>query len=336
MDEHGNDALDCELLRKVKAALEHSIGELNDMNGTDIQLEQFVEAFDPSSRTIHRLLAAVVKESVAPRRPSEPGSPATSLHGMSAYGSLRGGQSPAVDGGGSWMPQARRNRMSAANVDLDHVRSLMEAIEIVSPNMVGADIVGCGSPIPESRTGWSLPGQVPRGPSEQHGPAASLGAAPAGSAGYQPHTHAMRHRRTSVQVNHGPGIPIGPTRSRKRSAQIDPIEFAEYAVAHMRPSPRFTPMGSGFPLSSSASESRSSLPRSFLSGMRESHNHHAMHSAGLHLPRQNGLGDPRHGLSPNLGAGGTSREPSPGSGRSSRSPAMDAGNPLMNGDGALA
>ncbi|KAI8320471.1 hypothetical protein GQ54DRAFT_298615 [Martensiomyces pterosporus] len=274
---------------------------------------------------------------------------------MSAYSSLRGGHSPAVDGHGSWIPSSRRNRMSS-NIDLDHVRNLMEAIEIVSPNMVGADLVGTGSPIPESRSGWSLPGHVPRGQSEQHGPAASLGAAPVSGGGCA-HTHAVRHRRTSVQVPHAPGIPIRPTRSRNRSMQIDPVEFAEYAVAHMRPSPRFTPMGHGFPLSSSAaSEPRSSLPRSFLGSMRESHLHHALHAnhaqaqtqghashpvpepgraATLQLPRQNGLDEIRYGYSPHSSTGHASRETSPGSGRSSRSPAMPSSSSLMNGGSAL-
>ncbi|KAJ1932559.1 hypothetical protein FBU59_006329, partial [Linderina macrospora] len=62
--------------------------------GANVQLEQFVEALDPTNRTVSRLVTAVVKETLSPRRPSEPGSPAISI------GSMRGGHSPAVDGSG--------------------------------------------------------------------------------------------------------------------------------------------------------------------------------------------------------------------------------------------
>ncbi|KAJ1952027.1 hypothetical protein EC988_003776, partial [Linderina pennispora] len=303
--------------------------------GANIQLEQFVEALDPASRTVSRLMAAMVKEAISPRRPSEPGSPAISV------ASMRGGHSPAVDGSGVWLPNARRSRSSVANVDLDHVRNLMEAIEIVSPNMVGADI-GVGSPIPEMRSGWSLPRQAHH---EQMLPA------PANAGSYS-QTHALRHRRTSVQMSAGQGIPIRPSRSRNRSSQIDPLEFAEYAVAHMRPSPRFTPMGHGFPLSSSAtSESRSSLPRSFLAQQaRDGHmaHQHPGASALLNLPRQHGIEEARRmyaqhaslGRNCNSGLSNGSGETSPGSGRSSLSPAMhdssSSGGSLMNGSSAMA
>ncbi|KAJ2704402.1 hypothetical protein FB645_003327 [Coemansia sp. IMI 203386] len=281
--------LDNELLFKLKTILERSISDLNSAGGTDVQLHQFVEALDPQNHTIQRLMSAVVKETLAPRRPSEPTSPTASMRGTSLYGSFRGGNSPAVDGSGSWMGSVRRGRVPSTNVDLDHVRNLMEAIEIVSPHMVGADITGCGSPIPESRSGWSLPGQAAHSLSEQHSLAASFGVS-----GGDSHSHAMRHRRTSAQAGHAAGIPIRPARPRGRGAHIDPIEFAEYAVAHMRPSPRFTPMGHGFPISSSmASEPRASLPRSFRGA-------HAMQ-----LPRQHALDemhqasapsqDPQHG-----------------------------------------
>ncbi|KAJ2311692.1 hypothetical protein IWW54_002498, partial [Coemansia sp. RSA 2705] len=108
-----------------------------------------------------------------------------------------------------------------------------------------------------------------------HGLASSFGV---GSIGDQ-NTHAVRHRRTSAQPGPAQGIPIRPLRPRGRG-HIDPVEFAEYAVAHMRPSPRFTPMGHGYPLGSSmTSESRGSLPRSFrsaqplLSGLLNASNH---------------------------------------------------------------
>ncbi|KAJ1815790.1 hypothetical protein LPJ56_002564 [Coemansia sp. RSA 2599] len=271
------DPLDNELLFKLKTVIERSISDLNSAGGTDVQLHQFVEALDPQNHTIQRLVSAVVKETLAPRRPSEPTSPTASLRGTSLYGSFRGGNSPAVDGSGSWMGSVRRGRVPSSSVDLDHVRNLMEAIEIVSPHMIGADVTGCGSPIPDSRSGWSLPGQAAHSLSEQHSLAASFGV----SAG-DPHSHAMRHRRTSAQAGHAAGIPIRPARPRARGAHIDPVEFAEYAVAHMRPSPRFTPMGHGFPLSSSmASEPRASLPRSFRGA-------HAMQ-----LPRQHALDEMR-------------------------------------------
>ncbi|KAJ2880847.1 hypothetical protein FB639_002741 [Coemansia asiatica] len=268
------EPLDNELLFKLKTMIERSICDLN-----SAALHQFVEALDPQNHTIQRLVSAVVKETLAPRRPSEPTSPTASLRGTSLYGSFRGGNSPAVDGSGSWMGSVRRGRVPSSSVDLDHVRNLMEAIEIVSPHMVGADVTGCGSPISESRSGWSLPGQAAHSLSEQHSLAASFGVSGGDS---HMHSHAMRHRRTSAQTGHAAGIPIRPARPRARGAHIDPVEFAEYAVAHMRPSPRFTPMGHGFPLSSSmASEPRASLPRSFRGA-------HAMQ-----LPRQHALDEMR-------------------------------------------
>ncbi|KAI7833067.1 hypothetical protein BX661DRAFT_81946 [Kickxella alabastrina] len=277
MNTQSDAALDNELLYKLKAVLERSIADLNSAGGADIQLEHFVDAFDTQSHTIHRLMSAVVKETLAPRRPSESMSPSASLRGTSLYGSFRGGNSPAVDGSGSWMGAVRRDRIPSANVDLDHVRNLMEAIEIVSPHIVGSDVADCGSPIPEMRGGWSLPGQAGSSLSEQHTLAAAF-AAPATDI----NPHAMRHRRTSAQPMHSAGIPIRPARSRGRGAHIDPVEFAEYAVAHMRPSARFTPMGPGFPIgSAAASEPRASLPRSF----RGTH--------AMHLPRQDALDDMR-------------------------------------------
>ncbi|KAJ2375780.1 hypothetical protein IW150_002358 [Coemansia sp. RSA 2607] len=279
------ESQDNELLHKFKSVLERSIADLNSAGGTSIQLQQFVEAFDPQCHTIQRLMSAVVKETLAPRRPSEPTSPSASLRGTSLYGSFRGGNSPAVDGSGSWMGSVRRGRVPSSSVDLDHVRNLMEAIEIVSPHMVGADVATCGSPIPESRSGWSLPGQAAHSLSEQHSLAASFGVA-SGDA----HSHAMRHRRTSAQTAHAAGIPIRPARPRGRGGHIDPIEFAEYAVAHMRPSPRFTPMGHGFPMSSSmVSEPRASLPRSFRGGHMSQALADAARSHTMQLPRQHGV-----------------------------------------------
>ncbi|KAJ2908367.1 hypothetical protein GGI21_002955, partial [Coemansia aciculifera] len=274
MNTHAEDNLDGELLSKLKTVLGRAIADLNAAEGSDIQLHQFAAAFDTESRTIHRLLTAVVKETVAPRRLSPSTSPSTSMRGSSVYGSNSyfGGHSPAIDTvAGSWAGRSipRRNRLpstgvGAASVDLDHVRNLMEAIEIVSPHMVGADLTACGSPIPESRSGWSLPGQAAQGLLEL----GSLGASA------DVHMHNARSRRTSAQTGHAAGIPIRPSRPRGRGGHIDPVEFAEYAVAHMRPSPRFTPMGHGFPIGTSmASEPRSSMPRS----LRTSH-------FGQHLP----------------------------------------------------
>ncbi|KAJ1726257.1 hypothetical protein LPJ61_005311, partial [Coemansia biformis] len=248
---HGQDAGACDarLLAKLKDVLERSLAELNSASDVDIRLEHFADALDPENPTICRLMCAVVKETLAPRRPSESASPAASLRaGVPIHGSLRSSHSPAVDGSGSWMAAPRRGRNASAAVDLDHVRNLMEAIEIVSPHMVGADLGAGGSPIPEARGGWALPGQAAHSASEHHALAASLGA------GGDLHPHAVRHRRSAAQAAHSPGIPIRPARPRGR---IDPVEFAEYAVAHMRPSPRFTPMGHGYPLSSSmTSDSR--------------------------------------------------------------------------------
>ncbi|KAJ2881731.1 hypothetical protein IWW38_005754 [Coemansia aciculifera] len=166
----------------------------------------------------------------------------------------------------------------------------MEAIEIVSPHMVGADLTACGSPIPESRSGWSLPGQAAQGLLEL----GSLGASA------DVHMHNARSRRTSAQTGHAAGIPIRPSRPRGRGGHIDPVEFAEYAVAHMRPSPRFTPMGHGFPIGTSmASEPRSSMPRS----LRTSHFGQHLPDASrnpppVHLPRQHALDDMRLASSP--------------------------------------
>ncbi|KAJ2320292.1 hypothetical protein GGI00_006256, partial [Coemansia sp. RSA 2681] len=268
MGTHAEDQLDGELLSKLKTVLGRAIAELNAAEGSDIQLHQFAAAFDTESRTVNRLLAAVVKETVAPRRLSPSTSPAASMRGSSVHGSYFGGHSPAIDAvAGSWAGRSipRRNRLpsagfGAASVDLDHVRNLMEAIEIVSPHMVGADLTGCGSPIPDSRSGWSLPGQAAQGLLDPHAPHAPFGAAAAADT----HMQGARGRRTSAQTAHAAGIPIRPSRPRGRGGHIDPVEFAEYAVAHMRPSPRFTPMGHGFPIgmSMAASEPRSSMPRS--------------------------------------------------------------------------
>ncbi|KAJ2845526.1 hypothetical protein IWW36_004743, partial [Coemansia brasiliensis] len=265
-------SLDGELQRKLRHALERAVLELNSSSGTDISMEQFVDAFNPDSPTICRLMSAVVKETLMPRKPSEPASPAASLRGgvpiAHSSSSFRGSHSPAVDA--SWTGSLRRGRNAPASVDLDHVRNLMEAIEIVSPHMVGAD-VGSSSPIPESRSGWTLPGQAAQSHPEQHALGSSLGF----SSSSDHNTHAVRHRRLSGQIGHSPGIPIRPLRPRARG-HIDPLEFAEYAVAHMRPSPRFTPMGHGYPLSSSMTSD--SLPRSFRSTQPP-----------LHLPRQHAL-----------------------------------------------
>ncbi|KAJ2798261.1 hypothetical protein H4R21_004001, partial [Coemansia helicoidea] len=143
-----------------------------------------------------------------------------------------------------------------------------------------------------ARGGWALPGQAAHSAAEHHALATSLGASG------DPHSHAVRHRRAAAAAAaqtahaHGAGIPIRPARPR---ARIDPVEFAEYAVAHMRPSPRFTPMGHGYPLSSSlTSDSRASLPRSFRAPLHPP----------LHLPRQHAL-DELHPAPP----AGTSRPP---------------------------
>ncbi|KAJ1746526.1 hypothetical protein LPJ77_003573 [Coemansia sp. RSA 2523] len=278
-----------ELLGKLRSVLERAIFDLNSASGADIRLEQFAEAFDPENPTIGRLMCAIVKETLTPRKPSEPASPAASLRGgVPIHGSFRGGHSPAVDGSGSWMGSLRRGRNAPASVDLDHVRNLMEAVEIVSPHMVGSDLGGSGSPIPEARSGWALPGQAAQSFSEQPGLASSFGVSTS-----DPNSHAVRHRRISAQTGQSPGIPIRPLRPRARG-HIDPLEFAEYAVAHMRPSPRFTPMGHGYPLSSSVTnDSRASLPRSFRSSQPP-----------LNLPRQHVL-DEMHNA-PVLGMSGRS------------------------------
>ncbi|KAJ2354859.1 hypothetical protein H4S01_007024, partial [Coemansia sp. RSA 2610] len=209
MNDPAAGARDGELLRKLKGVLERAIVDLNGADGADVRLEQFVDALDPDNPTIGRLMCAVVKETLAPRKPSEPASPAASLRGgVPIYGSFRSSHSPAVDGSGSWAGSLRRNRNVPASVDLDHVRNLMEAIEIVSPHMVGADLGGGGSPIPESRNGWALPGPAAQGHAEQHGLASSFGV---GSIGDQ-NTHAVRHRRTSAQPGPAQGIPIRPLR----------------------------------------------------------------------------------------------------------------------------
>ncbi|KAJ2334211.1 hypothetical protein GGH92_008384 [Coemansia sp. RSA 2673] len=278
MGTQAEDLLDSELLRKLKTVLGQAIAELNAANGTDIQLDQFAAALDTESRTVHRLLAAVVKETMAPRRPSTPTSPSTSMRGSSMHGSLHGGYSPAIDAAGSWVGTSRRGRLPSAGVDLDH------AIEIVSPHMVGADLGGCGSPIPDSRSGWQLPSQAAHSLSEQHAlPVGSLGAGDA-------HSHAVRNRRLAAQAAHAAGIPIRPSRPRGRGGHIDPIEFAEYAVAHMRPSPRFTPMGHGSSLGTSmASEPRSSLPRSFRAAHFAQQTPDVARQPPMHLPRQHAL-----------------------------------------------
>ncbi|KAJ2827914.1 hypothetical protein GGI24_002536 [Coemansia furcata] len=298
MDTHIENQVDGELLSKLKTVFGRALAELNAAEGSDVQLHQFVTALDTESRTINRLLAAVVKETIAPRRLSPSASPTMSMRGSSVHGSYHAGYSPAIDAS---IGIPRRNRLPSAGVgtsgvDLDHVRSLMEAIEIVSPHMVGADLTGCGSPIPDSRSGWSLPGQAAHSLSEQHGLPGSFGAAvTSATAAVDVHTHAARNRRTSAQAAHGAGIPIRPSRPRGRGGHIDPAEFAEYAVAHMRPSPRFTPMGHAFPLGSAmASEPRSSLPRS----LRTAHLGQHMPDAGrhpppVHLPRQHALDEMR-------------------------------------------
>ncbi|KAJ2678558.1 hypothetical protein GGH99_005651 [Coemansia sp. RSA 1285] len=333
------------LLPTLRAMLERSVVDLNAAEGTDFQIEHFAEALDPESRILQRLLAAVVKETLMPRRPSEPTSPSASLRGgLPIYGSLRDGRSPAADVGGSWMSASRRSFQPPASVDLDHVRNLMEAIEIVSPHMVGADIGGSGSPLPESRSGWSLPGQAAASFSEQHGMAGSFGTSAA-----DPNIHAVRHRRVSTQTAQSPGIPIRPPRSSRARGHIDPIEFAEYAVAHMRPSPRFTPMGHGFPAGSSlASEPRSSLSRS----LRGSHIGHLAgephgQTTPVHLPQQHALAEMRRASALRQGSANAGSIPLPhhstpvhgDTGRSSRSSGSDsagATNSLIDRNGTPA
>ncbi|KAJ2722224.1 hypothetical protein GGI07_003431, partial [Coemansia sp. Benny D115] len=94
---------------------------------------------------------------------------------------------------------------------------------------------------------------------------------------------------------HGAGIPIRPVRPRGRG-YIDPVEFAEYAVAHMRPSPRFTPMGHGMP-AAMAGDPRGSLPRSYRGSSSGSLNQalaetgrSVPHASAMNLPRQPALG----------------------------------------------
>ncbi|KAJ2084787.1 ER membrane glycoprotein subunit of the GPI transamidase complex-like protein [Coemansia sp. RSA 487] len=294
MDDTTDDSAGDTLFAKLGAVLERSIADLNTTDGTDFRIEHFAEALDPENHTLQRLMAAVVKETLMPRRPSEPTSPSASMRGgVPIYGSFRAGHSPAMDASGSWMSASRRSLQPPASVDLDHVRNLMEAIEIVSPHIVGADIGGTGSPVPDSRSGWSLPGQAASSLSEQHGLAGSFGAGVPSAA--DPNTHAVRHRRISTQATHSPSIPIRPSRSLRTRGHIDPVEFAEYAVSHMRPSPRFTPMGHGFPASSSmASEPRSSLSRS----LRGSHigqlvGEAARQAPSVHLPQQHALAEMR-------------------------------------------
>ncbi|KAJ2485149.1 hypothetical protein IWW37_006025, partial [Coemansia sp. RSA 2050] len=300
MDAHTESQLDDELLRKLKPVFGRAIAELNAAEGTDIQMHQFTTALDTDSRTINRLLAAVVKETIAPRRLSPSASPTISMRGSSVHGSYHAGYSPAVDAA---VGIPRRNRLpsagvGASGVDLDHVRSLMEAIEIVSPHMVGADLTGCGSPIPDSRSGWSLPGQAAHSLPGNHELAGSFGAAVSSTtaAAVDMHTQAARNRRTSAQAAHMAGIPIRPSRPRGRGGHIDPAEFAEYAVAHMRPSPRFTPMGHSFQLGSSmVSEPRSSLPRSLRAAHLGQHlpDGNGRHPPPVHLPRQHALDEMR-------------------------------------------
>ncbi|KAJ2620239.1 hypothetical protein GGI26_005196 [Coemansia sp. RSA 1358] len=203
------------------------------------------------------------------------------------------------------MSTSRRSIQPSTSVDLDHVRNLMEAIEIVSPHMVGADIAGYGSPIPDSRSGWSLPSQAAHSHSEQHGLAGSFGAGVPSAA--DPHTHAVRHRRVSAQIAHSPSVPIRPSRSSRARGHIDPVEFAEYAVAHMRPSPRFTPMGHGFPVSSSlASEPRSSLSRSLRgSQIAQLAGEPGRQAPQVHLPRQHALAEMRQASASAHGAAGS-------------------------------
>lgn len=265
-----------QVLRKLSAAIEKSITDINYAHGADYQFQQFAQAFDPDSRIIQRLLAAVVKETLVPRRPSESASPSASLRVGSVSNGIpiRGGHSPSVD--------------------LDHVRSLMEAIEIVSPHMVGVDVAEHS--LPDSRNGWSLPpGNNGSSFTERHSLVGSFGTR---DSTMQLHQASSASRtashRPSAQgggaAHHTAGIPIRPSRQRssRGSHTIDPIEFAEYAVAHMRPSPRFTPMGhyTGLHSSSLASDpGRSSLPRSVRGPQQQ---HHA-----INLPRQQGLDDMR-------------------------------------------
>ncbi|KAJ1792857.1 hypothetical protein LPJ59_004792 [Coemansia sp. RSA 2399] len=294
MDDAVDGSVSDALSAKLGTMLQRAIAELNAADSTDFRIEHFSEALDPDSRILQRLMAAVVKETLMPRRPSEPTSPSASMHGgVPIYGSLRVGHSPAVDVSGSWMSASRRSFQPPASVDLEHVRNLMEAIEIVSPHIVGADIGGNGSPVPDSRSGWSLPGQAASSHSEQHGLAGSFGTGVPSAADQS--THAVRHRRISAQATHSPSIPIRPSRSARMRGHIDPVEFAEYAVSHMRPSPRFTPIGHGAPAGSSmASEPRSSLSRS----LRGSHigqlaGEPARQAPPVHLPQQHALAEMR-------------------------------------------
>ncbi|KAI9506726.1 hypothetical protein BX070DRAFT_7818 [Coemansia spiralis] len=306
MAEMTDNSLDQALFGKFKLVLERSLADLNSIDGTDVRIEQFVEALDPDNRIIQRLMTAIVKETLIPRRPSEPTSPSASLRGgVPIHGGFHDGHSPAVDVSGSWMSTSRRSIQPSTSVDLDHVRNLMEAIEIVSPHMVGADIAGYGSPIPDSRSGWSLPSQAAHSHSEQHGLAGSFGAGVPSAA--DPHTHAVRHRRVSAQIAHSPSVPIRPSRSSRARGHIDPVEFAEYAVAHMRPSPRFTPMGHGFPVSSSlASEPRSSLSRSLRgSQIAQLAGEPGRQAPQVHLPRQHALAEMRQASASAHGAAGS-------------------------------
>ncbi|KAJ2555489.1 hypothetical protein EV175_002256 [Coemansia sp. RSA 1933] len=336
MDDLAAGSVSDALFAKLATMLERSIADLNAADGTDFRIEHFAETLDPESRILQRLMAAVVKETLMPRRPSEPTSPSASMQGgMPIYGSLRAGHSPAMDVSGSWMSASRRSYQPAASVDLDHVRNLMEAIEIVSPHVVGADIGGNGSPVPDSRSGWSLPGQAACSLTEQHGLAGSLGAGVPSAA--DPNTHAVRHRRISTQAAHSPSIPIRPSRSSRVRGHIDPVEFAEYAVSHMRPSPRFTPMGHGFPATSSATgEQRSSLSRS----LRGSHLGQLAGELAsqtpppVHLPQQHALAEMRRASALRQGSSGPdsgghlplhAMSAHDSSGRSSHSSASDGG-----------
>ncbi|KAJ2054946.1 hypothetical protein GGI17_006764, partial [Coemansia sp. S146] len=111
MDAHVENQLDGELLRKLKTVFGRAIAELNAAEGSDVQLHQFASALDTESRTINRLLAAVVKETIAPRRLSPSASPTISMRGTSVHGSYHGGYSPAIDAA---VGIPRRSRLPSA------------------------------------------------------------------------------------------------------------------------------------------------------------------------------------------------------------------------------
>ncbi|KAJ2357274.1 hypothetical protein GGF43_001561 [Coemansia sp. RSA 2618] len=136
--------------------------------------------------------------------------PAASLRsGVLIHGSMHGGYLPAVDASGPWIGSLRHSHNAPATVDLDHVRSLMEAVEIVSPHMVGANLGGSGSPILETQ-GWALPVQAAQCLSEQHGLSTSF--VMSNSISSDQNSHAVRHQRMSTQPGQAPSIPIRPLR----------------------------------------------------------------------------------------------------------------------------